>query len=462
MASGRRWTSGQALDKLKKYQNALDYHHRSLALFKEIGHPMGEARALDDIGSIYMQIGDSELALPFHEGSLGIRRNIGQRRAQCTSLLNIARVRLRQKDHAKTLDILGEALAIATETDSKPHIYDAHRLYSEAYELRGDHERALNHYKEFQRAKEEVFNERTSDRIHKLQIGFEVQKAEQEAEIARLRNVELREKNERLETLLRELRATQSQLVQSEKMAALGKLVAGMVHEMNTPIGASNSAIDVSSRCIRKIADLKGTCESLEELCSSGQLEPLLEHVQENQQITREANERISRILDNLKSFIRLDSSERDEVDIHQGLESTLALLEGTCRDRITIVKEYGELPAVDCCPGEINQVLMSLLTNAVEAIEDEGSITVRTSTRNRDIQIAISDTGSGIAPEVRQHLFDPSFSSKGNRVKAGMGLLVSYNIVQKHGGRIDVESEVGKGSTFTIVLPLAQAKQSS
>jgi signal transduction histidine kinase len=453
---------GQALDKLKKYQNALDYHHRSLALFKEIGHPMGEARALDDIGSIYMQIGDSELALPFHEGSLGIRRNIGQRRAQCTSLLNIARVRLRQKDHAKTLDILGEALAIATETDSKPHIYDAHRLYSEAYELRGDHERALNHYKEFQRAKEEVFNERTSDRIHKLQIGFEVQKAEQEAEIARLRNVELREKNERLETLLRELRATQSQLVQSEKMAALGKLVAGMVHEMNTPIGASNSAIDVSSRCIRKIADLKGTCESLEELCSSGQLEPLLEHVQENQQITREANERISRILDNLKSFIRLDSSERDEVDIHQGLESTLALLEGTCRDRITIVKEYGELPAVDCCPGEINQVLMSLLTNAVEAIEDEGSITVRTSTRNGDIQIAISDTGSGIAPEVRQHLFDPSFSSKGNRVKAGMGLLVSYNIVQKHGGRIDVESEVGKGSTFTIVLPLAQAKQSS
>ncbi|MCK4774932.1 MAG: tetratricopeptide repeat protein, partial [Candidatus Krumholzibacteria bacterium] len=236
---------GRALNKMEKRQDALDYHHRSLALFREIDHPMGEARALDDIGSIYLQLGDYELALPFHTKSLAIRKTIGQRRAQCTSMLNIARVHVRQKEQTKALDVLGDALAIAEETNSKPHVYDAHQLYSRAYELQGDHEKALYHYKEFQRAKEEVFNENTSDRIHKLQIGFEVQKSEKEAEIAQLKNVELREKNEQLEALLRKLRATQSQLVQSEKMAAIGKLVAGLVHEMNTPLGASNSAIDV-------------------------------------------------------------------------------------------------------------------------------------------------------------------------------------------------------------------------
>ncbi|UCH85112.1 MAG: tetratricopeptide repeat protein [Candidatus Latescibacterota bacterium] len=453
---------GQALNNLNKHQEALDNHHRSLALFREINHPMGEARALDDIGSIYMQLGDDELALPFHKKSLAIRERIGQRRAQCTSLLNIARVHVRQQEPARALERLDEALAIAEATQSKPHIYDAHHLYSEALEIQGDYEEALDHHKKSHHIKEEVFNERTADRIRKLHIGFEVQKAENEAEIARLKNVELREKNTRLKTLLGELRATQSQLVQSEKMAAIGKLVAGMVHEMNTPLGASNSAIDVSDRCIRRIAELESACDSIEELCSSGQMGKLLGHVKDNQQIVRHANERISRILANLKSFIRLDASEQDEVDIHEGLDSAIALLESDCRDRIKIVREYGNLPPVGCCPEEINQVFMSLLTNSVESIEREGTITVRTSMLDGDIRIAISDTGTGIEPEIRRQLFDPAFSTKGPRVKAGMGLLVSLNIVQKHGGHIDVESDVGKGSTFTIVLPRARAQRSA
>ncbi|UCG51466.1 MAG: tetratricopeptide repeat protein [Candidatus Latescibacterota bacterium] len=451
---------GQALNELEKHEEALHYHHRSLALFREIGHAMGEARALDDIGSIYMQLGDHELALPFHTKSLAIRKTIGQRRAQCTSLLNIAKVHVRQKNHARALEILDEALSIAEETKSKPHIYDAHHLISEACELQGDHKRALDHHKTSHHMKEEVFSENAADRIRKLQIGFEVQKAEKEAEIARLKNVELHEKNARLEELLRELRVTQSQLVQSEKMAAIGKLVAGVVHEMNTPIGASNSAIDVSDRCIKKIADLKETCESIEEMCANGQLESLLERVQNNQRITREANERISRILANLKTFIRLDDSEKKVVDLHEGLESVLALLESEYGDRVTIVKEYGQIPAVDCFPGEMNQVFMSVLTNAMEAIKGKGSITIRTLSKDGDVLVAISDTGPGIAPDIRQRLFDPAFSTKGNRVKAGMGLLTSLNIVQKHGGRIDTESEVGKGSTFTIVLPRVQTER--
>ena len=141
--------------------------------------------------------------------------------------------------------------------------------------------------------------------MHKLQIGFEVQHAEKEAEIARLKNVELREKNERLEQLLKELQEAQSQLVQAEKMAALGKLVAGLVHEINTPLGAGNSAIDVADRCMKKMEHLQDSCDSLVDLCSSGKLQSLLERVQENHSVARSANDRITKIVSNLKSFSR-------------------------------------------------------------------------------------------------------------------------------------------------------------
>ncbi len=443
---------GQALDSMGKSREALDSHHRSLALFREIGHAMGEARVLDNIGSIYMDMGDDELALPFHVKSLETRRAIGQRRAECTSLLNIARIQVRKKDADQAIVTLDEAFAIASETGSKPHVYDAHRIYADAYEQTGDFALALHHCREFQRTREEVFNENTADRIHKLQIGFKVQKAEQDVELAHFKNVELRENNDRLEALLNELRNTQAQLVQSEKMAAIGKLVAGMVHEMNTPIGASNSAIDVTERCIGKINDLQRDWASNGDQVDESRLDFLLENLKKNQQINRDANGRISSILDNLKKFISLDGGQLESVDIHEGLDSALALMEKDLEGRIEIVREYGDLPAVECCPGEINQVFLSLLTNAAEAIEGDGVITIRTTAAGGEFRIAITDTGSGMTSEIQRQLFEPSFSTKGTRVKAGMGLMVSLNIVQKHGGRIEVESEVGRGSTFTVI----------
>ena len=445
---------GQALDSLGKSQEALDSLHRSLALFREIGHAMGEARVLDNIGSIYMEMGDDELALPFHVKSLEIRRAIGQRRAECTSLLNIVRIQLRKNDPADAIGTLDEAFAIASETGSKPQVYDAHRLYSDAYEQTGDFELALHHCREFQRAREEVFNENTADRINKLQIGFKVQKAEQDAEHAHFKNVELRENNDRLESLLEELRNTQTQLVQSEKMAALGKLVAGMVHEMNTPIGASNSAIDVTERCMRKISVIQAKTESGGDREDSDQLAFLLENLKKNQAINREANQRISSILGNLKRFISLDGGMREQVDIHDGLDSALALIQNEIGERISIRRKYGKLHPVECCPGEINQVFMSLLTNAAEAIEGTGTITVATLEEGGEFRVSITDTGSGMSPEVIAQLFEPSFSTKGTRVRAGMGLLVSQNIVQKHGGRIEVASELGGGSTFSLIGP--------
>lgn len=268
--------------------------------------------------------------------------------------------------------------------------------------------------------------------------------------------VKLEAKNLELQQLLDELKQTQARLVQSEKMAALGKLVAGVVHEMNTPIGAIKSAVDVSIRSIDILKEALTTSTSLEELRNNRKFRGSLEALETHGPVTAAASERISRIVGSLKSFARLDEAAVQEADIHEGLEATLILLERDLEDRVTVERNYGKIPKVLCCPGELNQVFINLLTNAAQAIECKGTIAIRTFKEDAHVHIEISDTGVGIPCEKMEGLFEPDFSKKGPRVKAGLGLFTSYSIVQRHQGELKVKSELGKGSTFTIVLPIA------
>jgi signal transduction histidine kinase len=274
--------------------------------------------------------------------------------------------------------------------------------------------------------------------------------------------VNLKETNSALESTLNQLQKTQAELIQSEKMAALGKVVAGVAHELNTPIGAINSAIDVSSRSVRKILDVLATSRTFDEIKNSKQLEKSLNTLQSNNPVTLAASERISKIVSSLKSFARLDEAEFQKADIQEGLDSTLTLIEPDFKGRIYVVKEYGDIPQIACFSGELNQVFMNLLTNAVQAIKEKGTITIRTFLENDNVHVQIEDTGTGIPPEQIDALFDPVFAKRGMRVKAGLGLFTSHNIVQKHQGQIKVESEVGKGSTFTVVLPTDLGTQES
>jgi signal transduction histidine kinase len=267
--------------------------------------------------------------------------------------------------------------------------------------------------------------------------------------------VELTETNSELETTLHELKETQTELVQSEKMAALGKLAAGIAHEINNPIGALKSAADSSTRCISKMEHYFGEREKVDETKNDAQLQKLFQIIKDNSQVFSSASGRVAQTVSSFINFARLDEAEFDRVDIHQGLDNTLTLIQHEMKTGTTVVKAYGDIPKIACYPGELNQVFMHLLTNAAEAITGKGTITIRTFQENRNIQIQISDTGIGIAQDRIQHLFDPDFTKEGSRVKAGLGLFTSYNIIQKHRGEIRVESEVGKGSTFTIILPV-------
>jgi len=265
----------------------------------------------------------------------------------------------------------------------------------------------------------------------------------------------LKQEKDQLQQLLEELERTQAQLVQSEKMAALGKLVAGIVHEINTPLGTINSTADTLSRSITHIVEeLEGT-PSLDSVKNNRQFQSSVKALRDSNPITLAASERITRVVGSLKAFAHLDEATYQKADLHEGLENTLTLLEHEFKDRIEIVREYGDIPKVTCNPGEINQVFMNLLQNAAEAIRDSGVVSIRTSENDGNAYVQVTDNGSGISPRRLERLFDPAFAKKGSRVKAGLGLFTSANIVQKHNGRLEVKSELGKGSTFTVVLPV-------
>ena len=156
-----------------------------------------------------------------------------------------------------------------------------------------------------------------------------------------------------------------------------------------------------------------------------------------------------------LRSFARLDQAELKKADIHEGLEDTLALVHHELKHHIEVKRDYGALPPISCYPGKLNQVFLNLLNNARQAIRGKGEIGIRTFVRNDREHIAVSDTGSGISPEHLRKIFDPGFTTKGVGVGTGLGLSICYQIVQDHRGEILVESEPGKGTTFTVVLPM-------
>jgi signal transduction histidine kinase len=262
-----------------------------------------------------------------------------------------------------------------------------------------------------------------------------------------------KEKN-KLKDLLDDLKQTQAHLIQSEKMAALGKLTAGLIHEMNNPIGAMNSAVDVSDRSVNKIIEILSKNHSTKDIQTNRLLRSYVEALQNNNMVTIEASKRITKTINSLRSFVRLDDSPLQEIDLHEVLDIIVTIFKHELNNRITVIKKYGDIPIITCHAAEVNQVFLNILRNAIQSITGEGIITIRTISENNNIYTQITDTGIGIPPDQIQNLFEPTFSKKETRVKAGMGLFISLHIVKKHRGLIKVESKVGKGSTFTIILP--------
>jgi signal transduction histidine kinase len=279
-------------------------------------------------------------------------------------------------------------------------------------------------------------------------------------------NQKLKKNNKELKKLYQDLKDTQAQLVQSEKMASLGQLVAGVAHELNNPISYIYANMKELENYIDALSELIAISSSNSD--SREQLNSALQQLREKYDLNYiredihsiiaeniEGSQRVKQVVQNLRDFSRLDESDIKLVDLHEGLDSTLLLLNNEVKNRITIHKDYGDLPKVSCRPVNINQVFMNILLNAIQVTGDKGNIWIKTEPHIETVEISIRDDGRGIPAAIKNKIFDPFFTTKTIGQGTGLGLSISYNIIKEHQGKLTFTSEEGRGTIFKIVLPV-------
>jgi len=283
----------------------------------------------------------------------------------------------------------------------------------------------------------------------------------------RVRTEQLRSAHEELQAAYRELQATQMQLIQREKMTSVGQLVAGVAHELNNPIGFVYSNVTTLEDFVRRLRAMlevyrsvslpEAERERVQGEWDARKIDYALKYLDSMIQGIREGAERARKIVRDLRVFARSQDDVWQAVDLHEDLESSLTLLNHLLKDRITVQRKFGGVPAVECIRSQIDQVFLNLLANAAQAIEGEGTITIETRSEDGMAVLVIGDTGPGIPHDVMGRIFDPFFTTKPVGEGTGLGLSISYEIIKKHGGGIRAESPPGGGAVFTVRIPIAR-----
>ncbi len=361
-------------------------------------------------------------------------------------------------------------------------------LRSRSGQLRGFTKvtRDITERKEAEEALKQAFDDldqRVQERTQELsqanlQLRQEIIEREQAEAALRHSEAQLKQQAQQLQNTLHELRQTQAQLVQSAKMSSLGQLVAGVAHEINNPVSFIYGNVKYADEYIQTLLQLLQLYQQhypdpageirthLEDI----DLDFLTRDLKKLLQSMKVGAERIREIVRSLRNFSRLDEAEMKAVNIHEGLDNTLLILQNRCKANashpgITVMRDYGKLPTVECYAGQLNQVFMNILANALDALEAqeqrqaEPCIQIRTTALpNHWVVIQITDNGPGMSETVQQRLFDPFFTTKPVGKGVGLGLAISYQIIEKHGGRLKCQSIPGVGTEFTIEIPSATA----
>ena len=298
------------------------------------------------------------------------------------------------------------------------------------------------------------------------------QQLQREIQERRTAQAELEKEKEEQRILIARLEEAQNQLLQSEKLASIGQLAAGIAHEINNPIGFVNSNLSTLSRYTHDLLRLVAAYEA-DEPAADGtprdnraeirairddiDLEFLRDDLPALIAESAEGATRVRQIVQDLRDFSRTGSTTFEPADLHAGIESTLNVATNELKYKADVVRDYGTLPLVECVAAQINQVFLNLLVNAAQAMTSRGTITIRSGRSGDQVWVSIADDGPGIPDDVLPRIFDPFFTTKPVGRGTGLGLSLSYGIVQRHGGRIEVVSQTGKGATFTMFLPLHQ-----
>jgi len=279
-------------------------------------------------------------------------------------------------------------------------------------------------------------------------------------------NGKLQQEKDSQAQLIKRLEETQNQLMQSERMASIGQLAAGVAHEINNPVGFVNSNLGSLQGYVTDMLRLLSvyeqaessltvaTLQEIKQLKADIDVEFLREDIVSLLAESLDGVKRVTRIVQDLKNFSHVDESERQWADLEVGMESTLRVVWNELKYKAEVVKEFAGVAQIECFPFQLNQVFMNLLVNASHAIEVHGTITLRTGQDESQVWVEVQDTGKGIKPENLSRIFEPFFTTKPVGKGTGLGLSLAYGIVKKHNGRIEVKSEVGQGSTFRVILP--------
>ena len=441
---------------------------RALALFHDLDDVVGEARALNDLGTAARLRGDVEAGLVLHREALARRRGTANRQAQSTSLLHVGEALVALGRPEEAVEALAEALSLAEGVGARPRAEQVHAVLVEAYGALGDPLRALEHARAHLAVREAILDAQTRGRLQTMQVRFETERLRlaNEAEVAR--GEALRDANDRLVEMLGELRAAQSQLVQTEKLASLGRVTSGIAHEIKNPLNFVVNFARLSADLVDELTSFVASQPLGDE--AAREAAEMLDLLRANVKRIRKHARRADRIVASMLEHVRVVGGPRGRMDVADLLDASLADALDDVPGGVRVVRDDGpDVGDVEVEAGSMHRVFVNLFDNAIRALAAtsadppagwEPTLTV-TSRTLRDsevgpaVQVTVSDNGPGLPPAIAERVFEPFFTTRPAGEGTGLGLSLSYDIVtQGHGGLLSVRETAGQGATFVVTLP--------
>ncbi len=462
--------------KLQNYSEAIHYCQQSLGIAESTGDKRSESNALLHLAEVYKQTGDIANATKCSSKSLEIKKVIGDRRGEVEMLLFLAALHETVTGNYEVIELLGNALKIAEELQMLDLLSRVHFHLSKYYEQQRNHEKALKHLDIHVTLEKEFHKNTITQKVLNLEITHKAEETKKEADVIRLKNEELtklnkeiEEQKERLENTLADLKSTQAQLIQSEKMASLGELTAGIAHEIQNPLNFVNNFSEVNKELV----------DELEQEADKGNIEEvksIARDIKKNEEKINHHGKRADAIVKGMMLHSRQTQGAKEPTDINALCDEYLRLSFHGIRARdknfnaeikTDFDKDLSTVEGkINIIPQDIGRVLLNLYNNAFYAVNErlrqaqsdknyQPSVSIITKKINDKIEISVSDNGNGIPQNIVDKIFQPFFTTKPTGQGTGLGLSLSYDIVKAHGGEIKVETKEGEGSDFIIQLPV-------
>ncbi|RKZ34755.1 hypothetical protein DRQ33_01465 [bacterium] len=460
----------------KRYDNpdtSLEYFRSALKIFEELKNKSGMVDALNNIATSYQKLNNPVKALEYYKKSLGISEEIANQRKIALLSINIGNIYGELDDYESALKYIERGKELAQKIGLKTIIQSSYEMLTELYSAKQDFEKALEYHRLYTKIKDEILNEETSKQLTEMQVRYETERKEREAEIYRLKNVELAESNRKLteanekierqktelERTLDELRRTQKQLVESEKMASLGSLVAGVAHEINTPVGIGITAASSLMEDIKNFTELYNRDE-----ITTSDFEEFVQSAYETAKLLLSNLQRTGNLIQSFKQ-ISVDqfTEQRREFKLKSYIDDIIVSLKPKFAGKdIELTIDCDEELTLNSYPGAFAQIFTNLIINSIIhgfRDRDSGEISISVKSDGEKLSVSYSDNGVGISAENIPKIFDPFFTTN-KQIGTGLGLNIVYNIItQKLGGSIECKSQPKKETKFDIIIPLSGGK---